>query len=359
MYVITAYTILSVLSTLICSCYILYMKNMERVGNKLFLAVAYGDAAGLPFETKTAGEISRVYGRVDTLEPTNYNDYFAVQDLPGKWSDDTHLSLAVAEGLIRASGFDLSAQVDSHIKAYWESPKTTKNGRSYPLGWGGSTVRSVERLISGASVHESGEVDGAGNGVLMKQAPLAYWHYARKASQVSRSIDIAHLTRMTHDSDVAEACSQMHAGVLEYLLEQEKPKKFDKSEFTNFVINAAQRAEHDLPGAGQELSTALNYLGRVPSIKSENILNYTDGKGFYAPQTLAMAYGVFIANNRFVDSVFEAVNLGGDTDSIASIVGTMSLFLHKDVRLPDDAKSLENRDRLEQTGKQLAKAAMN
>lgn len=94
-------------------------------------------------------------------------------------------------------------------------------------------------------------------------------------------------------------------------------------------------------------------------VDTQRILDSTDGKGFYVPQTLAMAYGVFAAHDgQFTDSVYEAVNIGGDTDSLASIVATMSLFKNGGIsKKPHDFEHTDSYERLMNLSRELTEAA--
>src|SRR5205085_776824 len=108
--------------------------------------------------------------------------------------------------------------------------------------------------------------------------------------------------------------------------------------FADFVLERA--ATHDQALAtGRELQQALTFLQRDDLYyKPNKLLKATDGKGFYAPQTLAMAYGVLrFMPGEFHQMVYETVNLGGDTDSTASIVAAAITFANGgDIDLPED-----------------------
>jgi ADP-ribosylglycohydrolase len=57
------------------------------------------------------------------------------------------------------------------------------------------------------------------------------------------------------------------------------------------------------------------------------------------------------------ESVFRAVELAGDSDSIGSIVATMSTFLHGEVKFPSDYEKVFARERLERLSRRFAAAA--
>lgn len=334
---------------------------LTRQGAVLIPAIAYGDAAGLPVETKTAAYISERYGVISELMPTNENDLFGSAENPGTWSDDTQLTLAVAKALIRAKGFDLDVIAQEHLVAYDETPEILRKGKMVKRGWGGSTISAMEKLREGVDPLHTGTIDGPGNGVLMKMAPLAFWHHVRNTSPRASYTQYDQLTNMTHNGAVARLTTRVHGDILAYLLREEYSKRqFMTVLEGSLALHAFEMTEYGRRG-GVKVGFMLDqFMYLYDDVTKESILSHTDGKGFYAPQTLAMAYGAFIANDgEFTSSVFEAVNLGGDTDSIASIVAAMSAFKTKDVlRMPNDHQNIEQLDMITSISRTLATTAM-
>ncbi|HEY8885936.1 MAG TPA: ADP-ribosylglycohydrolase family protein [Candidatus Microsaccharimonas sp.] len=331
---------------------------LRQQGAVLIPAIAYGDAAGLPVETRSAAYIAEKYGAITELIPTKENPFYGSTDHPGTWSDDTQLTLAVARSLIKANGFSLEALAETHLEAYDETVEIMRKGKLVKRGWGGSTTAAMDKLHEGIDPTKTGTIDGAGNGVLMKMAPLAYWQSVRQTPLRTVFNQYDQLTNMTHDGAVARLTTRVHGDMLSYLLRAE----YDKRQF--MVVLEGSLALHEFEtrqwGGVQPgfLRDQLKYL--YGTVNKETILSETDGKGFYAPQTLAMAYGAFMAHEgNFKDSVFEAVNLGGDTDSLASIVASMSAFSTKEaLRMPIDHQNLERLDELKTVSQKLATTAL-
>lgn len=325
---------------------------LYRQGSELLPAIAYGDAAGLPFETNTAEEIAQAYSRVYTLHPTSLSPLFANKEKPGGWSDDTQLSVAVSEALIAANGFDIDAMAETHIKAYDDTKDVYFHGRTRKQGWGKSTEGAIEALKNGTPPAESGVLDGAGNGVLMKLAPLAYWQTVRSISDDERAAQYDALTTMTHDSDTARLTTRVHGDVLKHLM----TTAYDKDEFLEMLRVSVAHHQFETKQFGV-LHDAVKYIDHP--LSTEKILHHTDKKGFYAPQTLAMAYGAFVLHyGDFKNSVYEAVNLGGDTDSTAAVVAGMSTFKNKEtLRMPLDYTHIEKLGELKTLSQKLAQTA--
>ena len=327
-------------------------EKILSTGSKLLPAVAYGDAAGLPVETLSAQKIEDDYGYIDQLVSPALNPFYEGAPI-GSWSDDTQLSLAMARALIKNGRFDIGDVAQEHIEELQSTPLVQiGKGEPVPRGWGHSTAESIQKLITGTSPDKSGKKDGAGNGIVMKMSPLALWHIGQNTPDEQRWDEYDQLTTMTHDSDVARVCSRVHGDVLKYLFEN------GNEGLIEHIQKQVEFHEKELTAA-KDTSKSLAYLGKMNTFDRTTILKNTDGKGFWVPQTLAMAYAAYIENApNFHKTVFEAVNLGGDTDSSASIVATMLNFSSHGVDLPQDSNDLDSLNTLHEVSSQLARAAI-
>lgn len=345
------------------------MEELQRTGEKLYESIAYGDSAGLCVETRSFDFIRAKHGWINKLMPIVDNSY-CLRDYPeGTTSDDTQLSLSVGNALVRSNGFDMQSQSDELVNAYHDTPRdTTPSGRVITRFWGGSTTGAAENLIAGASPYESGTKGGEGNGVIMKMAPLVYWQFAQCLSDKERYRQYDELTTMTHDSAIARVCTRVHGDVLFNLLLEDK----NMPDFMNRAQAIAKFHEEQL-GVESVLSNELMMVGGYKIMDAGEIediyrTRYQDvpeerfGKsyGFYVPETLAIAYSAFrIGSGDYHKSVYTAVNLGGDADSTASIVGTMVNFLRRgEQAMPDDIDKIEDLDKLRKMSRELANVAL-
>ena len=208
--------------------------------------------------------------------------------------------------------------------------------------------------MEGVPIEQCGTKDGVGNGIILKMAPLVLWHIACETAEDEVYRDLDTLTTFTHGSPVIRVASRVHFDMLSYL----STRRFDAREFADFAYWSALDHQRDVEESGIDVSQALSYLIDYPQPTAEDILVSTDGKGFYVPQTLAMAYGAFRAHNgEFVPSVYEAVNLGGDTDSTGSIVAAMSVMRCVGGRdLPSDAGKIMKLAELQQLSRSFAES---
>ncbi len=314
-------------------------------------AIAYGDAAGLPVEAMSAEQISENYGRITELQAPSDHPFFP-GSARGTVSDDTQLSLAVAESLIRTGGFSLKSLAAGHVAAYRQTPRTAEGA---PCGWGGSTIKAMERMISGVSPRESGEKGKAGNGVVMKMAPLVVWQVLGEVDGRTRRGQYDLLTNMTHNSEIARICTRLHGEVLSALLEERTVSEAADRFIQGLAVNGFSR-ESEL------LYQAVNHPCQTDE---ELVKRYAAGKsgkdyGFYAPETLAIAYDIFLgAGGDMSAAVYRAVNLGGDSDSTASIVAAMIACQSGGVyKEPPDMESVQGIEQFRTVSTQLAEAAL-
>lgn len=313
-------------------------KNYRQTAEQLLPAIAYGDSAGLPLESLTRYDIASKYGLVDKLIdiPSSHLGYGYAE--AGSWSDDTQLSCAMIRSILDSNGFDIDDMALKHVDAINSTPLVSRpNKMPVYRGWGGSTIESVKRLANGCSPLLSGSTEGVGNGVLMKLAPLALWQQAAGISSDLAEKQAVLLTNMTHNNELSRQVTLTHLEVQKTLTDA--PELMAKAGIIalDFVKNK---------GFKPELQNALSYfIQKIVSI--EDVLSYTDGKGFYAPQTLAMAYAVLATRpETFNDAIFAAVNMGGDTDSIASIVAACWTLAWGSAELPHDANKIADIDKL-------------
>lgn len=343
------------------------MKIFE-VGAELLPTIAYGDALGLPYETKDATKAGSITG-LGSIRSNTYLDVPPhLRGNRGIWSDDTHLSLATTMSLVRSDGFDIADIAQAHIDAYRHVQGDVQNPDLVPPivtlerknGYGGSTVRSIGRLSIGIEPQYSGEPGGPGNGVLMKLAPLAYWQYVASVDPIQAEEQVIAYTVMTHDSPVAVVSSLVHRAILTDLLAMNPHTTGGESQLTPLYAQAIAYAEQyeTLLGVKPETSEVLKRLDGTKKIKRKDILQAAEKGGFYAPETLLMAYGSFLLESSFPNAAYRTAELGGDSDSTASIAATLALFYWGKKEKPHDMHEVFAIERLERISQQLAEFSL-
>jgi ADP-ribosylglycohydrolase len=276
----------------------------------MFLGVAIGDALGMPVEKMGKEEIEQKFGRIMEYIPTVDHKWHG--NVPaGTWTDDTRLTLVVAEALIAARKFDMDEIARRHVEALQNAERAD---------WGPTTREAIQRLASGIHWSESavtGPNRGFGNGVVMKMSPLAVYLdiYGSFRSRCSVADIIKQFTFMTHKTDMALAASFAHYAAIQACLSDE-PRVFDRKYFLGVVSDSAVFF--------YDLWERFEHLRRVnDQTLLADILSWFPGHAFSIPVSIPVSYAAFLKNPTSVEALYDAVALGGDTDSNASITGSL------------------------------------
>ena len=293
-------------------------------------AVAVYDALGLPPENLKEEEIA-------ARLPTAHEEFLRcpethpchAEHFPGRWSDDTQMTLSVAKAIQRAEGeIRMGLIAEEHVKAYDETT----------FGWGGASREGAENLKKYVPFYHSGKRGSLGNGVLMKMAPLAMTleYGERKYDKNSKLELIAEFTRMTHSTIMAVVCSAVHNEMLQTLMKGNAEYWRSEEGQWSFLNKAADKAleyeaEFGVPVNEGVLSGKLLHLVEKIDFLNDNetLKEVSDGGFCMAPDTLTMVYGLFAADPTMA-AAHRAVRIGGDTDSNASIVASMVALIDDD-----------------------------
>jgi ADP-ribosylglycohydrolase len=278
--------------------------------------VALGDALGMPVETFTAAQIKERFGRVETLIPSRDHKWF--KNTPaGTWTDDTQLSVVMLEGLCDDLKGNLDRIAARHIDAL----------RATDAGWGGTTREAIQALAGGTHWSESGIAlqakRGTGNGVVMKLCPVAAWWTARGEQDRAAIVDFTvQLAAMTHRTQLAVATAVGHLAAVSYCLTID-PRDFSAENFLSVVRDGIDQGVQKFPADGSigDLGERLALLDRYQTLPLEAAIEAFGGGRSHLTESLPLSYYAFLRNPHSFESVLEAVNAGGDTDSNGSIVG--------------------------------------
>ncbi len=170
----------------------------------VLLALACGDALGVPYEFATPpgeGEPARMTGGgLGDLEP-------------GEWSDDTAMAVAIAD--VAATGADLRTPealdaIAENFLVWWDSKPPDVGVQT--TGVLSATREQLDRdggapgavMTAAAAAYAAQHAHSAGNGALMRTAPVALAHLDDRHAMADAAIAVAALTHA--DPLAAESC---------------------------------------------------------------------------------------------------------------------------------------------------------
>lgn len=273
------------------------------------LGAAVGDALGMPVENMTRSQIQEKYGdRINCFYPKPNRRLVA-----GQWTDDTLLTQATVDSLLR-----MKALVPSDIAWNFKLAFLRERNR----GFGATTRQALTRIAKNYMWHQAG-VDGgnaAGNGAAMRIAPVALFSYSN-LEQLRRNCTLA--ASITHKNQEAINGSLAIACVIARIINGTFEKKTIVEETMAFVGHSK---------VSDKMKTVNDLLIQLGSIENALTLIGTSGSVF---DTVGSSLYFFLRfSDSFSDALVNSVSYGGDTDTIAAIVGAMSGALHGEDAIP-------------------------
>lgn len=278
--------------------------NKDKLKNAIkgaLYGVAVGDALGAPLEFMSADQIKRRHGLVTEMIG---GGWLSVK--PGEITDDTQMTLAVAEGIVANPGNPIEEVGTRFIE--WM--------RSGPKDIGGTCSASISRAASIAAGRTSNKNPSAGdrpteddwyraskdtairngnrsggNGALMRTVyPGLYYQGRLMAVETAAAI-----AQMTHwDEESNEAC-EIYTDMI-YLITE----AISREEALQIIRDVLKDSEYSLKARKQLKPTG------------------------YVVDSFNCALHSIAATVTFEDAIIEAANLGGDADTIAAIAGGLA-----------------------------------
>ncbi len=272
-----------------------------------------GDIIGLPYEFAKRG-------RFIATGTMNY----AENGYPiGTWSDDTSLTLCLIQNIIEDGD---ESELLNKFLSYFEKGEYTPYG--YAFGIGKTTKNALLKYKLGLSPKECGLRDekSNGNGSLMRIAPLVFSF--RNTSNFAERVELVKkYSEVTHAHPRSILACVIYIETL-YLL-------FNGQDLKESLQNASKHCFENLKNTEYE-SEFHNYKRILDvSIKDEPIDSIKSSG--YVVYSLEAALWSCFHSFSIKDAILTAVNLGGDTDTIGSIAGSIAGMQYKNpISLPSD-----------------------
>jgi ADP-ribosylglycohydrolase len=262
------------------------------------LGTAIGDSIGLPREGLSRRRAKRIFGG-PPLEHSFFFGYGAV-------SDDAEHACLTAQALIASAGEpELFAKELARRLRWWLL--------MMPAGIGLATLRAILKLWLGFSPATSG-VRSAGNGPAMRATILGVFA-ANDLQKLARLVRIS--TRITHTDPRAEQGAMIVALAAAYSLAPPRGE-FAAADFLRFVMPYVAD-----DGLRANLTAACEAASRGESAEQfADSLGCTRGVSGFINHSVPVAIFCWLRHrDNFRAAIESAVCLGGDTDTVAAIVG--------------------------------------
>ena len=265
------------------------------------LGLAVCDALGTTVEFASPGSFTPVTGITG-------GGPFDLQ--AGQWTDDTSMALCLAESLIACRGSDARDQMERYVR-WWRQGHWSSTGHCFDIG---NTIRAALSRFENTSDPFSGSTDpqAAGNGSLMRLAPVALW-WAR--DEVQAVHEAARCSRTTHGAPACVDACRYFAALLCGALRGCSKEELLAPEFWR---------HGRLDSRIEELRQGSFLRKEPPAIR---------GTG-YVVESLEAVLWAFSKSTDFEDGALLAVNLGDDADTTGAIYGQIAGAYYGEEAIP-------------------------
>lgn len=295
------------------------------------MGAAVADALGVPHEFTER--------RVFEVQPvTAMNGYGSHDQPPGTWSDDTSMTLATVAVMLDYPPLEGNHEIFlkhliDHFIQWQQTAKYTVDQQVFDIG--NTTAEALRQyVISEFFWNQPLALKGLdyeqsqGNGSLMHMLPLALWQkvcgYDAELVEQTSSITHAHPHVVMACQHYVRCIGYLDSG-LEVALQRATEETWVSDNFAQlpFYERLRDGSFKDTPAADIQ------------------------GTG-YVIHSLEAAYWCVLTSGSYREAVLKAVNLGGDTDTVASITGGIAGYIYGLEGIPQNWLSvLREREMLE------------
>lgn len=315
------------------------MNLSNRVSGGI-LGAMIGDAMGAPTEMRTREQIIEYFdGYVkDFVIPPE--DVFAKGRLPGQVTDDFSIAYYLLTEIIKSEG-SITDDVAIRSIVNWSDDE-----EFCPRFAGPTTLQAIKAIKSGEEFDPAKEFGLVNynnlltNGAAMKIFPIGMLRYDSLNRIIDDVIIIAkptHFTNLAIAGACAVACAvgeaMRDASTIESIIEAgiygAKQGEVEAQKITG-KISAG-------PSIERRIEWAVD-IGRKATSFDELLIDISDyiGTGVWVTESVPAVFGIISYTSDTMTGIYAGVNIGSDTDTIATMVGAILGSLNGRESLPED-----------------------
>ncbi|HEY9859990.1 MAG TPA: ADP-ribosylglycohydrolase family protein [Candidatus Obscuribacterales bacterium] len=302
------------------------MELIERYRGALS-GLATGDAVGTTLEFEPPGSFIPITDMVG-------RGPFDLQ--PGQWTDDTSMALCLAESLIDCQGFDPKHQLEKYNRWYREG-YLSSTGQCFDIG-NATRAALLKFEATGEPYCGSADPRAAGNGSIMRLAPVPLFYANLPQEAIARSADSS---RTTHAAPTTiDACRYLGALIVGALQGASKEELLAD----HYSPIPSHWDQYPLVPEIAEIARGSFKQRQPPEIQ---------GSG-YVVRSLEAALWAFYNSNSFRSGCLLAVNLGDDADTTGAVYGQLAGAFYGETGIPAEWRSrLAYRELIESSAEKL------
>ncbi len=299
--------------------------------NAVLYGLAIGDALGMPTQLLSPEHVAQQFGVLRGFEPASAEHPIAASMPAGSVTDDTEQALLMAAALIDGHGH-VDAMTFAHALVAWEADMKARGSLDL---LGPSTRSAVAAVVSGVPVSEAGR-HGTTNGAAMRVAPVGI---VVDSHDLERLVDrVEEASSVTHNTGIAIAGASAVAAAISAGLDGAA-----LDDAIGAALSAARLGEVRgswVAGASVpariELAVSLADAADVPASLAR--IRQIIGTSLATQESVPAAFGILAAlGDSPWEACLAAAAQGGDSDTIAAMVGAMSGSIHGMQGFPAEA----------------------
>ena len=234
----------------------------------------------------------------------------------GTWSDDSSMTLCLVDSL--SKGLDYN-DIMTNFMRWFEKGKYTPFREVFDIGI--STREALLRFERGIFPIDCGGVSehDNGNGSLMRILPILFYLqsiYGSEFQDIDEAFKIIHnVSALTHGHKRSQIACGIYISIASEILKQMDLK---------IAIESGIYKAMEYYKKQNDFVDELTYFNRLAEKNFfKTPLEKIKSSG-YVVDTLEAAVWCLLNTNNYKDCVLKAVNLGGDTDTVAAVAGGLA-----------------------------------
>lgn len=289
----------------------------QKIYNTLYGAIV-ADALGVPFEFK-----DRTFLKKNSVKDmTGYGTY----NLPkGTWSDDSSMTLCLAESIARLGRIDCN-DIMKNFVLWFKKAEFTSDHEVFDIGCTCQTaVFSFIRGKAGVACGLCDEMSN-GNGSLMRISPLPLYLFQKLGPEAMDKEEafelIGNVSRLTHGHAISLIGCDIYCALMIEILKGTKKEDLLKAASAKISLFVKNHPEY---------KAAFDKYGRIFHDSFKDLPEDEISSSGYVVDTLEAALWCFLNTENYHDCVLKAVNLGRDTDTVACVAGSIAGLYYGDI----------------------------
>lgn len=294
------------------------MTALTRATAALY-GLTIGDALGMPTQMMSRAAVAAEFGAITTFQPAAADHPIAARMAAGSITDDTEQAVLLGRHIVAhgaftanlANGVFVDAAAFAAELVAWEDDMRARGSLDL---LGPSTKAAIEAVLAGTPVDQAGRY-GTTNGAAMRVTPVGI---AVPCGSLPTLVDrVEEASRVTHNTGVAIAgAAAVAAAVSAGISGATVAEAIDVA-----IAAAAIGRDRGYWVAAADIASRIEW---AITLGSETAIYELVGTSLASQESVPAAFGLLALHDDPWRAVCAAASLGGDSDTIAAIVGAIA-----------------------------------